>query len=68
MGACRLPFVPDLFPAPALATFQERQRLDELVAVPYFDRLMRVRPHRPQSLQAALCGTLAVRGEIPVTE
>jgi hypothetical protein len=37
VGACRLPFVPDLFSAPAPATVEERQRLDELVAVPYFD-------------------------------
>ncbi len=29
-----------LFSAPALATFQERQRLDVVVAVPYFDGLM----------------------------
>jgi hypothetical protein len=48
MGACRLPFVPDLFSARALATVQERQLLDELVAAPYFDDLMAGEPaHRP---------------------
>ena len=42
--ACRVPFVPELFSAPALAKVEERQRLDELVAVPYFDGLMAGEP------------------------
>jgi hypothetical protein len=42
--ACRVPFVPEPFSAPALAKVEERQRLDELVAVPYFDGLMAGEP------------------------
>ena len=42
--ACRVPFVPELFSAPALAKVEERQQLDELVAVPYFDGLMAGEP------------------------
>ena len=42
----RLPgaFIPELFSAPALAKVGERQRLDELVAVPYVDGLMAGEP------------------------
>ncbi len=42
--ACRVPFVPELFSAPALARLEEKWRLDELVAVPYFDGLMSGEP------------------------
>ena len=40
MDACQPPFAPDLFSAPALATVQERQRLDEPAALCHFDRLI----------------------------
>jgi hypothetical protein len=42
--ACRVPFVPELFSARALARPEDRWRLDELVAVPYFDGLMAGEP------------------------
>jgi hypothetical protein len=42
--ACRVPFVPELFSAPALARLEDKWRLDELVAVPYFDGLMAGEP------------------------
>jgi hypothetical protein len=38
--ACRVPFLPELFSAPALARLEDKWRLDELVAVPFFDGLM----------------------------
>lgn len=34
-----MPFVPELFSAPALARLEDKRRLGELVAVPYFDGL-----------------------------
>src|SRR5438270_2930967 len=42
--ACRMPFVPELFSAPVLARLEDKWRLDELVAVPYFDGLMSGEP------------------------
>ncbi|MFL5840474.1 MAG: nuclear transport factor 2 family protein [Thermoleophilaceae bacterium] len=39
-----MPFVPELFSAPVLARLEEKWRLDELVAVPYFDGLMAGEP------------------------
>lgn len=39
-----MPFVPELFSAPALARIEDKCRLDELVAVPYFDGLMAGEP------------------------
>jgi SnoaL-like domain len=39
-----VPFVPELFSAPALARLQDKWRLDELVAVPYFDGLLAGEP------------------------
>ena len=42
--ACRVPFVPELFSAPMLARIEDKRRLDELVAVPYFDGLMSGEP------------------------
>lgn len=39
-----MPFVPELFSAPALARLEDKWRLDELVAVPYFDGLMAGEP------------------------
>ncbi len=42
--ACRVPFVPELFSAPARARLEDKWRLDELVAVPYFDGLMAGEP------------------------
>jgi hypothetical protein len=42
--ACRVPFVPELFSAPTLARIEDKQRVDELVAVPYFDGLMAGEP------------------------
>ena len=38
--ACRMPWVPELFTAPALERLEEKWRRDQLVAVPYFDGLM----------------------------
>jgi hypothetical protein len=35
-----VPFLPELFSAPALARLEDKWRLDELVAVPFFDGLM----------------------------
>jgi hypothetical protein len=42
--ACAMPFVPELFSAPALARLEEKWQRDELVAVPYFDGLMAGEP------------------------
>ena len=42
--ACRVPFVPELFSAPTIARLKDKWRLDELVAVPYFDGLMAGEP------------------------
>lgn len=42
--ASRVPFVPELFSAPTLARLEEQRRVDELVAVPYFDGLMAGEP------------------------
>ena len=42
--AWRVPFVPELFSAPALARLEDRLQLDELVAVPYFDGLLAGEP------------------------
>ena len=42
--ACRVTFVPELFSAPVLARIEDKWRLDELVAVPYFDGLMAGEP------------------------
>ena len=39
-----MPFVPELFSAPALARVRGQGRTDELVAVPYFDGLMAGEP------------------------
>jgi hypothetical protein len=39
-NACRVPWVPELFSAPALARLLGKRRRDELVAVPYFYGLM----------------------------
>jgi hypothetical protein len=39
-----MPFVPELFSAPVLARLEDKLRLDELVAVPYFDGLMSGEP------------------------
>jgi hypothetical protein len=39
-----MPFVPELFSAPVLAHVEEKQRVEELVAVPYFDGLMAGEP------------------------
>lgn len=39
-----MPFVPELFSAPALARLEEKWQRDELVAVPYFDGLMAGEP------------------------
>jgi SnoaL-like domain len=39
-----MPFVPELFSAPVLARLEDKWRLDELVAVPYFDGLMAGEP------------------------
>jgi SnoaL-like protein len=43
-NACRMPWVPELFTAPALQRLLEKRRLDELVAVPYFEGLMAGEP------------------------
>jgi hypothetical protein len=42
--ACWVPFLPELFSAPALARLEDKWRLDKLVAVPYFDGLMAGEP------------------------
>lgn len=42
--ACRVPFMPELFSAPALARFYDKRRRDELEAVPYFDGLLAGEP------------------------
>ena len=55
--ACRVPFVPELFSAPALARLEDKWRLDELVAVPYFDGLMAGEPD-------ALVGSFAAEPEL----
>ena len=55
--ACRVPFVPELFSAPALAQLEDKRRLDELVAVPYFDGLMAGEPD-------ALVGSFAGEPEL----
>jgi len=55
--ACRVPFVPELFSAPALARLEDEWRLDELVAVPYFDGLMAGEPD-------ALVGSFAAEPEL----
>jgi SnoaL-like domain len=39
-----VPFMPELFSAPALAQFYDKRRRDELEAVPYFDGLMAGEP------------------------
>ena len=39
-----MPFMPELFSAPALAQFYDKSRRDELEAVPYFDGLMAGEP------------------------
>ena len=51
--ACRVPFVPELFSAPALARLEDKWRPDELVAVPYFDGLMAGEPDALVGLFAA---------------
>src|SRR5687768_8863458 len=42
--ACRMPWVPELFSAPALEGLKQKWRRDELVVVPYFDGLMAGEP------------------------
>ena len=54
---CRVPFVPELFSAPVLARIEDKWRLDELVAVPYFDGLMAGEPD-------ALVGSFAGQPEL----
>jgi hypothetical protein len=39
-----MPWVPELFSAPALERLREKLRQDELVTVPYFDGLMAGEP------------------------
>ena len=51
--ACRVPFVPELFSAPVLERIEDKWRLDELVAVPYFDGLMAGSPTRWSSRSPA---------------
>ena len=55
--ASRVPFVPELFSAPALARVEDKWRTDELVAVPYFDGLMAGEPD-------ALVGSFAAEPEL----
>jgi len=52
-----VPFVPELFSAPALARLEDKWRLDELAAVPYFDGLMAGEPD-------ALVGSFAAEPEL----
>ena len=40
--ACRVPFVPELFSAPALARLEDKWQVDGFVAVPYFGGLIAV--------------------------
>jgi hypothetical protein len=42
--AYRMPWVPELFSAPALERLRKKLRQDELVTVPYFDGLMAGEP------------------------
>ena len=39
-----MPWVPELFSAPALERVKEKQRRNELVSMPYFDGLMAGEP------------------------
>src|SRR5579871_3909966 len=55
--ASRVPFVPELFSAPALARLEDKWRLEKLVAVPYFDGLMAGEPH-------ALVGSFATEPQV----
>ena len=55
--ASRVPFLPELFSAPALARVEDKWRTDELVAVPYFDGLMAGEPD-------ALVGSFAAEPEL----